>query len=75
MTAPMVLDDRLAGGLGWASIALGLGAVLAPGTLAELIGVGDHRLLMRFIGLRELACGTGIFSTRTRPAGWAWARS
>ncbi len=73
-TAPMVLDDRLSGGLGLASIALGLGAVLAPGSLAELIGVRDHRLLMRFIGLRELACGTGIFSTRTRPAGWAWAR-
>jgi uncharacterized membrane protein len=73
-TAPMVLDDRFAWGLGAFSIGLGLSQVLAPEAVAEAVGVHDHVPLMRLIGLRELACGIGIFARGTRPREWVWAR-
>jgi uncharacterized membrane protein len=69
-------DERLAKGLGWFSIGLGLAQVLAPRGFARTIGVADdggHCALVRLVGLRELACGIGILSRR-RPAGWVWAR-
>jgi uncharacterized membrane protein len=73
-TGPMVLDDRFAQGLGAFSIGLGLSQLIAPEAVSEAIGVGDHVPLMRLIGLRELACGVGIFLRGTRPREWAWAR-
>jgi uncharacterized membrane protein len=66
----------LAQGLGWFSVGLGLAQVLAPREFARFIGVQDDArncALLRLVGLRELACGAGLFSVR-RPAGWAWAR-
>ncbi len=69
-------DERLANGLGWFSIGLGLAQVLAPGGVARLIGVDDdagNRNLMRAMGMREIATGVGILS-RPRPAGWVKAR-
>ena len=69
-------ERRLAQGLGWFSIGLGLSQVLAPRGFARFIGVRDDTencALLRLVGLRELACGVGILSHR-RPAGWAWAR-
>ncbi len=82
MTRPHAADEddphqeRLATGLGWFSIGLGLSQVLAPRGVARFIGVQDdvkNCALLRMIGLRELACGVGIL-TKRRPAGWAWAR-
>lgn len=70
------IDERLANGLGWFSIGLGLAQVFAPGGVARLIGVNDdtkNRSLMRAIGMREIATGVGILS-RPRPAGWVRAR-
>jgi uncharacterized membrane protein len=67
---------RLTTGLGWFSIGLGLAEVIAPGALAEMIGVRSrpkNRMLLRLYGLRELAAGIGIL-TNPRPAGWLWAR-
>ncbi|HEX8202190.1 MAG TPA: hypothetical protein VF590_17065 [Isosphaeraceae bacterium] len=49
---------------------------MAPGEFARFIGAqGDEndRILLRLVGLRELADGLGIL-TRPRPAGWVWAR-
>jgi uncharacterized membrane protein len=69
-------DERLANGLGWFSIGLGLAQVLTPGGVARLIGVSDdsgNRSLMRAMGMREIAMGVGILS-RSRPAGWLKAR-
>ena len=69
-------DERLAKGLGWFSIGLGLTQVLAPRGFARSIGVeddGGNCAVVRLVGLRELACGIGILSRR-RPAGWVWAR-
>ena len=70
----MVVDDRFAWGLGAFSIGLGLSQLIAPEAVSEGIGVGDHVPLMRLIGVRELACGLGIFLQGTRPREWAWAR-
>lgn len=67
---------RLAKGLGWFSVGLGLAEVIAPGAVAGLIGVRNkskNRMVLRFYGLRELAAGIGIL-TQPRPAGSLWAR-
>jgi uncharacterized membrane protein len=66
-------EERLAQGLGWFSIGLGMAELLAPEKLGKLIGVKDHHGLMRTMGLREIAAGAGIL-TQQRPAGWMWAR-
>ncbi len=69
-------DERIANGLGWFSIGLGLAQILSPGGVARLIGVSDDaksRSLMRALGIREIATGIGILA-RSRPAGWVKAR-
>lgn len=68
------LDDQtLAQGLGWFSIGLGVAELLAPRQLGRAIGVGEHPVLMRLCGLREIASGLGLLSKRA-PGAWAWAR-
>ena len=65
---------QLARTLGWFSIGLGLAEVMAPRALARLIGVsGEHRMLLRLFGLREMASGVGLL-TQHRPAPWMWGR-
>jgi uncharacterized membrane protein len=69
--------ERLARGLGWFSIGLGLAQLVAPRRLARLIGVpddGETRAVLRAVGLREIVTGVGILTQR-RPAGWLWARA
>jgi len=63
---------RMARGLGWFSIGLGLAELVAPNAMAELTGVRNPSLLQAY-GLREIATGIGILSS-DRPAGWLWAR-
>lgn len=68
--------ERLAKGLGWFSIGLGVPQVLAPGRMNRLIGVEDsrrNRAVMRAMGVRELAGAPGILD-RPRPAGFLFAR-
>ena len=66
--------EALACALGWFSIGLGTAEVLAPRTVAHLIGLQeDHRYLLRTFGVREILSGIGILSER-RPAGWVWSR-
>lgn len=65
--------ERLAQGLGLFSIALGMAELAAPRSMARLIGVRDHRTLLRLAGLREIASGVGILSQH-RPVGWLWFR-
>jgi len=66
-------SERVARGLGWFSIGLGLAQVLAPGAVARLIGIRNHRGLMTALGVREITSGIGILS-QVRPRGWVWAR-
>src|SRR5437868_6130847 len=65
--------NKLATGMGWFSIGLGLAEVMAPAQVARLIGTKKHNTLMRLFGLREIAAGIGILTT-PRPVGWMWAR-
>src|SRR3954453_12298862 len=69
-------QERLANGLGWFSVGLGLAEIAAPGKVAELIGIRDEdrtRSLLRFYGMREVAAGLGIL-TQSQPTGWMWGR-
>ena len=66
-------SDPLARSLGWLSIGLGLAQLAAPDKGSRWIGLeGDHPVLMRGLGLREIACGIGILN-RSGP-GWLWSR-
>jgi uncharacterized membrane protein len=77
-TAEGRLDEaeRVARGLGWLSLGLGLAQISAPGRVARMIGLDDdeaNRNTMVAIGVRELASGVGIL-VRERPAGPVWTR-
>lgn len=68
--------NRLANGLGWFSIGLGLSEIAAPGRVADLMGVvdnNDNRKMLRGLGMREVATGVGILAN-ARPAEWMWGR-
>ena len=65
---------RLARGLGWFSIGLGLTELLAPRAIASISGVSNkHTGLIRLYGLREIAAGVTIFSQK-EPAAGLWSR-
>jgi uncharacterized membrane protein len=66
-------EERLPESLGWFSIGLGLAAIAAPRALSRLIGANGNGLVLRAVGLRELASGIGIL-TNPQPGGWLWAR-
>jgi uncharacterized membrane protein len=66
-------DQRLAKALGWFSIGLGMAQLLAPRVVSRATGVADHPVLVRAVGVREIASGVGILSQR-RPTGWLWTR-
>jgi uncharacterized membrane protein len=72
-TGSMILQERFADGLGWFSVGLGLAELLVPEGVAKLIGVNNHRTLLRLLGLREFATGIGILK-QPRPTGWLWGR-
>lgn len=59
--------------LGWFSVGLGIAQLAAPRAVSRLIGAPPHSTLMRFLGLRELACGAGLLSGR-EPQAFLWAR-
>lgn len=65
---------RLARGLGWFSVGLGLTELLAPSLIARISGVSEDRTgLIRLYGLREIASGVAIFSQKN-PAAGVWSR-
>jgi uncharacterized membrane protein len=67
---------RVARALGWFSVALGAVEVLAPRRFSRVLGARGTPIagtLAAFCGLRELAAGVGILTTR-RPAGWMSSR-
>jgi uncharacterized membrane protein len=71
---PSTSGKRLAKGLGWFSVGLGLTELLAPRTIANISGVSNaHTGLIRLYGLRELASGIGIFAQKN-PAEAMWSR-
>jgi hypothetical protein len=68
--ATPVWAKRLAVGLGWFSIGLGLAELLATNQLEEWLGV-DNAKLIRAYGVREIAAGAGILmGSRIAPLIW-----
>lgn len=68
--------DAVARGLGWFSIALGLGGLCAPRMVGQAIGVGSDRMavnILRAVGLREIATGAAILAS-PNPTAAVWAR-
>src|SRR5690349_12908058 len=71
---PKSSAKKLARGLGWFSIGLGLTELLAPKAIAKICGVSNaHTGLIRVYGLREIAAGVMIFSQKN-PAAGMWSR-
>jgi hypothetical protein len=66
-------EMRVARGLGWFSLGLGLTEVVAGKSLGRFLGMEDRSWLLRLYGFRELAAGVGIFA-QDNPAPWVWAR-
>jgi uncharacterized membrane protein len=68
--------ERLALGLGWFSIALGVAEVAAPGRVAQLIGIrptDETDRVLRGYGAREIGVGLAILA-QPEEARWLWAR-
>lgn len=71
---PSSSAKRLAKGLGWFSIGLGMTELLAPRFIANISGVSNrHTGLIRLYGLRELAAGIAIFA-QEKPREAVWSR-
>ncbi len=71
---PYSSAKRLAKGLGWFSVGLGLAELLAPRAIANISGVSNkHTGLIRLYGLRELASGIAIFAQK-KPTEAMWSR-
>lgn len=65
---------RLARGLGWFSLGLGMTELFAPKFIARISGVPERRSgVIRLYGLREIASGIGIFAQKN-PAEAVWSR-
>lgn len=64
---------KLANGLGWFSIGLGLTELIAPRAIARLTGTRNNRALIRSYGLREIGAGIGILM-RPGQAAPVWSR-
>jgi uncharacterized membrane protein len=70
-----VSAERVARGLGWFSIGLGLAELIMPGVVGRLAGGrGKHTGLIRLFGLREIASGLAIFGQGRKPAAAVWSR-
>ncbi len=64
--------DRVARGLGWFSIALGVAEIVAPGKLARALGLEGRERLLQAYGGREI--GAGIWALSDTPAPAIWGR-
>jgi len=68
-------EEKIARGLGWFSISLGVAEIVAPRSLAKLIGLrGNPSGLFRMLGAREITSGIGILTGRQPNANWMWSR-
>lgn len=58
---------------GWFSIALGLVEIVAPHRLSRFLGIRGGESIIAFFGLREVAAGVAILSSR-QPERFVWGR-
>jgi len=67
--------NGLARALGWFSIGLGVSELIAPQSFCRALGMRGKEKLVRAYGLREVASGLGILSSRDGSrAPWVWSR-
>lgn len=66
-------EQQLGTALGWISIGIGLANLLAPRAVARSAGLPDWPLLMRAMGVREIASGIGLLRQPDNQA-WRWVR-
>ena len=68
----LAMTDRLARGLGWFSIGLGIAELAAPGVLARAVGLEGKENLLRAYGAREIGAGVGALTLADpEPAMWS----
>lgn len=67
----LTLTDRVARGLGWFSLGLGLAEIIAPGKLGRALGLEGKETLLRAYGGREIGAGVWALSDTPAPAIWA----
>jgi hypothetical protein len=67
----LTLTDRVARGLGWFSLGLGLAEIVAPGKLGRALGLEGKETLLRAYGGREIGAGVWALSDTPAPAIWA----
>jgi uncharacterized membrane protein len=68
--------DRLARGLGWASLGLGVVQLAAPNAIRRMSGVDDSSLahaMVPMVGVRELFHAAVLLGSRL-PQPWVWTR-
>ena len=65
--------DKVARGLGYFSIALGVAELVAPGAICRAAGVRGLEPVVRGYGAREIATGVAILTSHD-PEPWIWTR-
>lgn len=65
--------DRMAKGLGWFSIGLGLAEMIAPGAIARALGMRGKEGLIRACGAREIGAGALCLSIDKQAGLWGRA--
>ncbi|MDP9034238.1 MAG: cyclase dehydrase, partial [Myxococcota bacterium] len=71
-----MVENKMARGLAWFGIGLGIAEIVAGGRLASSMGVSGKDRVVRLCGMREIANGAGILlqSRRRRTGRWMWGR-
>jgi hypothetical protein len=65
-------SDRLAKGLGWFSLGLGLAELIAPGHITRALGMQGKESLVRAYGIREI--GSGLLALSPDKQAGLWSR-
>jgi hypothetical protein len=63
--------DRLAKGLGWFSLALGVAELIAPGRITRALGMEGNEAIVRAYGAREMASGLLTLSSDKQAGLWS----
>lgn len=71
MTRSLSTADKVARGIGWLSLGLGLYQLLAPHKLGEQLGLRGHENKMRACGTREVISAIGALSDNPAPSIWS----
>ena len=66
-------QDKMAKGLGYFSIALGVAEILAPRAVCRAAGIRGLESVVRAYGAREIAAGVAILASHN-PEPWIWGR-